>query len=493
MSSPPVRELWLAPLRRFLGTRADWRLVRPAVPPLPRPGLHWLGPLLVMVTIAAGWPAFAGATGEDGGLQLAMFVGAASIVAMAWTFVLAVRIPLLEPWFGGLDRMYRVHRWLAAFAVGAMFLHTQTIDEPRGGVAGAGRGLAGVAEELAGVAELLLYALVLVSVVRLVPTRYWRWTHKFLGVPYAFACFHFATAEKTFAVTSAWGWWFNVWMIIGTVAWLVRVVGRDMVRTGVSYRVRAVERGDAALHVVLEPTAQPLRFRAGQFAFVKVHAPGLPEPHPFTIASAPSEPVLRFYIRELGDWTAHLPEQLVAGTEVTVEGPYGRFRPFPRRPEEGVVVWVAGGVGITPFLAAIAELRAGASPPPGDPPHLVYSVRSRHEAVALAELEQAHAAGLIRLHLHESSVLGRVSAATVLGYVGSVRMRGAHLAVCGPAPLVAAITAAGHQWGARRVEHEQFDIRSGVGPDRSREIEAAVAAGVQRVAHLRSERRASAE
>lgn len=456
-------------LRSLMGTRADWRLVRPARPRPPRPGPHWVGPAVVVATVFCSWPAFAGTAGKRGDVSFGLYIGSVSIVAMAWTFVLAVRLRPLERWFGGLDRVYRVHRWLGALAVVAMFLHTQTVDDPAGGIAGAGRDVADAAEELAELAELMLYALVGISLVRLIPTRYWRWTHKFLGVPYAFACFHFFTAEKSFAMSSPWGWWFTGWMAVGGLAWVVRVFGRDMVRPGLRYRVAAVDRHPAAIEVTLEPLGRALQHRAGQFVFIKVRERGLAEPHPFTIASAPHESNLRFFIRDLGDWTRRLGERLQEGAEVRVEGPYGLFEPEHRG---GHSVWVAGGVGITPFLAAaVDEHRVGSSPP-----HLVYSVRSSDDAVALDQLEAADRAGRIVLHLHETSKAGRLDAARLIGLVGEAQWRDAHVAVCGPAALVALVRAAARDAGAARVESEDFDIRSGVGPDRSREVEQLVTA-----------------
>jgi ferredoxin-NADP reductase len=106
----------------------------------------------------------------------------------------------------------------------------------------------------------------------------------------------------------------------------------------------------------------------------------------------------------------------------------------------------------------------------------VYSVRSSDDAVALDQLEAADRAGRIVLHLHETSKTGRLDAARLIGLVGEAQWRGAHVAVCGPAALVALVRVAARDAGAARVESEDFDIRSGVGPDRSREVEQLVTA-----------------
>ena len=61
-------------------------------------------------------------------------------------------------------------------------------------------------------------------------------------------------------------------------------------------------------------------YHAGQFAFIKVQAPGMREPHAFTIASSPQSGRLRFVISELGDWTHRLRKMDLVGLMVTVEG-----------------------------------------------------------------------------------------------------------------------------------------------------------------------------
>ena len=82
-------------LRRLAGTRRDWRLDRIPRFSLPRPGLHWLGPIGIVVSVLVGWPAFSGATGEEGNVAFGLFIGAASIVLMAWSFVLPPMVIVL--------------------------------------------------------------------------------------------------------------------------------------------------------------------------------------------------------------------------------------------------------------------------------------------------------------------------------------------------------------------------------------------------------------
>ena len=452
-------------VRSLLGTRRDWRLERPSVPAPPRPGIHWVGPILAVGSTVVGWWAFKDAVGKEDPVAFALFIGSVSIMLMAWSNILSTRAKVLEVAFGGLDRMYRWHRWFGVLSIGAMWLHTQNVDDVKG-IRGASKDIADAAEDLAGTATNILYALIAISLLRWIPTRWWRLSHKFLVIPYAFACWHFYTATKPYANDSGWGRWFTGFMIFGLAAWFVQVVWHDMVRRGRRYRVSHIRHDDNTVTVELEPIGMPLRHKAGQFAFLKIDAPGLREPHPFTIASAPDEPGLRFVIKDLGDWTHRLGSELAVGTRVVVDGPYGHLHPVPKS-ARGPVVWIAGGVGITPFLGA-----ARTSPVAGGPvPHLFYCVRSRDTAPGLDELEEAHDNGRIVLHVHASAEGHRLRPVDLERTFGEDGLRNSHVVMCGPTSLIKAMRPAVRSLGARHVEVEAFDIRTGIGPDLSREIQ----------------------
>src|SRR5690606_37760064 len=95
----------------------------------------------------------------------------------------------------------------------------------------------------------------------------------------------------------------------------------------------------------------------------------------FTISSAwRDDGLLRFSIKGLGDYTRSLPARLRVGDGVTVEGPYGRF---DFRPNGRPQILVAGGIGITPFLARLQDMAAARAG--GAPAHevdLVYSTNA---------------------------------------------------------------------------------------------------------------------
>jgi predicted ferric reductase len=98
-----------------------------------------------------------------------------------------------------------------------------------------------------------------------------------------------------------------------------------------------------------------LRFAPGQYAWLTLgRNPFRLEQHPFTIASsAERHDRLEFVIKELGDFTSKM-ASVAPDTTAYVEGPYGGM-PWDTGPRG--VVFLAGGVGITPALAMLRTLR----------------------------------------------------------------------------------------------------------------------------------------
>lgn len=53
----------------------------------------------------------------------AAYNAALALISMMVAFVMATRLPILERLFGGLDKLYILHRWAGMLAVVTIFLH----------------------------------------------------------------------------------------------------------------------------------------------------------------------------------------------------------------------------------------------------------------------------------------------------------------------------------------------------------------------------------
>ena len=119
-------------------------------------------------------------------------------------------------------------------------------------------------------------------------------------------------------------------------------------------------------------------FQAGQHSILK-----LPELHyqdvrgpmrPFTIASGPQHPFLSFITRQTGSGFKKTWMEIESGTEIELLGPRGDFNLRDCSHQ----VFLAGGVGITPFLSMIEAWHEARS---GQPITLFYSAREESSMI----------------------------------------------------------------------------------------------------------------
>jgi predicted ferric reductase len=121
-----------------------------------------------------------------------------------------------------------------------------------------------------------------------------------------------------------------------------------------NYTVSEVRRpNDSTTEVSLEPVRDPLVFVPGQFVVLSFGGTNGWQRHPFSVASAPSERRLDVSIKAVGDYTRDLQDTLRPGTPAKAVGPFGGFD--YRRGGDNQI-WIAGGIGITPFISWIRSL-----------------------------------------------------------------------------------------------------------------------------------------
>ncbi|MCY3873091.1 MAG: ferric reductase-like transmembrane domain-containing protein [Rhodobacteraceae bacterium] len=392
------------------------------------------------------------AQGRDIVALFSQYLGMSALIAMAISQLIATRIAPVEWVFGGMDRAYILHKWLGIGALAAILLH-DTIDAEMIGL-GRGTALVEVAETAGEVALYGLLILVIVTVATFIPYHLWRWTHRFIGVFFVFGAFHYLFILKPFSVRDPLGLYVATFCVLGIAAFTFRLLPARM-RPSRRYEIAHLERTGKALAITMKPTGRALRYRPGQFVFVSFEGG---EPHPFTISKAPSDDgSIRVTVASLGDFTSQLGKLLPVGTSVRVEGPYGRFE---RRQLGNPGLWIAGGIGITPFVAwAQAMNRQDAAAT------LVYCIRNENGAAHLQELATlADELPNFTLMLHTSEAQDRATAGKILEATG-LDASDLSIAFCGPEPMRMALSKgfAASGVSVRRIGYEEFRIRSGIG------------------------------
>jgi predicted ferric reductase len=209
--------------------------------------------------------------------------------------------------------------------------------------------------------------------------------------------------------------------------------------------------GNAVLDVGVKLITAWPGHAAGQFAFLKFA--GAERAHPFTISSGwANTGRLAFSIKGIGDYTRRLPGLIEVGQAITVEGPYGRF---DFGSAGGRQLWIAGGVGITPFIARMEAITIAGQP---QDVNLIYSTGALDDAFIDEVRNAADAAG-VQLHIVDTSQEGFVDLAKLALWIPDWRC--ADVWFCGPSKfgdsLYQAMRAAGLP--ADRFHRELFEMR----------------------------------
>ena len=201
------------------------------------------------------------------------------------------------------------------------------------------------------------------------------------------------------------------------------------------------------------PLGRHMDFVPGQFAMVYIEAKDGWHRHPFTIASAPHEDVVRVTVKALGDYTSRLQELIEPGMPAVIGGPHGRFSHWKGTDRQ---VWIAGGVGVAPFLSWLRALdghRCRIASTSSTPP--TARRRSPTRSAAIADRHES-----LHAHLIDTGVDGRLTSERVLAAADGDRGE-LSVFMCGPRAMLRSfqteLRAAGVP--ARRIHREYFDWR----------------------------------
>lgn len=383
-------------------------------------------------------------------------LGSIVIVLMSFSLFLSARPKWAELYFGGLDKMYQTHRRTSTSAFLLLFVKLMVVPITTVNLR--------LGNYLAIISFLGIVAIVLPTLAPRIPIlnklsgptyESWKKLHRYIGIFFILGYIHALTINALSAFIAI--NWVQIFFIIGVVSYLYTEVFGRFLRKYVPYTVEAVNHPNKSVaEVVLRPQKDPIpKHRAGQFLFVRFFGDNmLNESHPFTISSAPNENVLRLTIKACGDFTRHLFANLKAGTEAVIEGAYGMFDYKTGGQKQ---IWIAGGIGVTPFLSFIRDLEAGLD----RDVDFYYTVRHREEAVFVDEIE---AVGIrhprLKTRVRFSSVDGSLSVEEVIANAGG-SLHGYDIYMCGPLPMVQAFEQKFLEAGvpAANIHFEEFNFR----------------------------------
>ena len=416
------------------------------------------------------------------GSYIGQFLGAESVLLLTIALILISTLPWVEQWFDGIDRAAIWHRRVAILGLVLLAPHILTahgqegVTQREGGIGGP-LGAIGVI----GLLALVVWAILPrwqsvvpgplrvlireskdlpgVREVRRIFGGYerWRLLHRTTGLFVAAGFLHGVLDGTPWQAEPVLRWSYVVIGAIGVAFYVYREVLARFFLSLHDYQVAEVRSVAQGLtEVVLRPLGRPVDFLPGQFALVYLEAKDGWHRHPFTIASSPHEDVVRVTVKALGDYTSRLAELVEPGMPAVIGGPHGRFSHLKGTANQ---VWIAGGVGVAPFLSWLRALDGKELRQQVD---FFYSSDGEAPfADEIREIAGRHAG--LRAHLIDTGVEGRLTSARVLDAVAAAGgdRRGLSVFMCGPQGMLRTFQTELRKAGvpARRIHREYFDWR----------------------------------
>lgn len=278
--------------------------------------------------------------------------------------------------------------------------------------------------------------------------KYWQYIHIFTYVLFFFILYHGINMGS------------SIYSPLIKIMFLILVI---FVMIGIVYRtnyklkqrknkffVRKVkdETGDT-FTLIVKPDKK-ISFKPGQFFFLRLEGRKLYARHPFSISNSPDEKELNFTIKSSGRFTKEA-YNLKSGDEVKIEGPFGNFILNNDGKE---LVFLAGGVGITPFLSMIKNNKNKGVK---QKITLLYGCKTKKDIIFKKELDLIHESWFTKIYvlskenknwgkkgIYES---GRINKEILIKYIQDFNNKKFY--ICGPQLMNSHISKILHELGVK--------------------------------------------
>lgn len=287
---------------------------------------------------------------------LMQIIGVITVSLFTLNFFLTVKHRKLEVIMNGLDNQFAVHKITGRVIYSLLLLHI-FIGIYRSNFQNISDFLIysnTPANNLGILAFWTLTILITLTVAIKLPYQVWKYSHKLMILPFLFASLHGALNalnQPIFPLTSI---YIIVLVIVGSVSYFYTEIYFINFGPISRYKLKGLSNNKNIIELFVEPISEKVKYYAGQYFFISFpnNTRIKSETHPFAISTAPSESS-RITIKIAGDYTESL-LKAQAGDEIKLIGPFGEFHNNNFK-EYNSSIWVAGGIGITPFLSMLRE------------------------------------------------------------------------------------------------------------------------------------------
>ncbi len=322
-------------------------------------------------------------------IYLGELCGILGLLLFSINFILTTRFKFLENWFNGLNNVYKRHNILGQISFIFLLLHplfllpkyTFSFSDVFKFLF-----LSSDWNKNFGILSLWLMILLIILTLYLRPKyNVWFFIHKFFGLALFLGGLHSFLIPSFLQNNLLLKFYLFTFVILGLLSFIYRsILGKFLVKTFIFKVIDVKQLNNNIIEIHLSPKDFDCKFsyKPGQFIFIKFLQKGLDkEFHPFTLTSISTEKNLIITVKGLGDYTKFLVNNLHKNVLAKIEGPFGNFSYKTERKNQ---IWIAGGIGITPFISFLKDLEVNR----GFNIKMFYCVRNFQQAVYYDFLKQ---------------------------------------------------------------------------------------------------------
>ena len=313
-------------------------------------------------------------------------LGLVGMVIFSINLILAGRFKFLDRYFKGLDKVYSHHHKFGAISFAFLLFHPIFLVVKYLAIS-----LQQASQFFVpfvnmpitwGILSLaLMIVLICLTFYAKIKYQNWKLSHKFMTLVFFLAILHTFFISSDISRSNFLRLYVLSFALLGLFSIIRKVILEKSDADRFNYKVKNLNQlNQDIVEVEMEPTEGKMAFSSGQFAFFSFLGKSITtEYHPFSISSIAKDNNLKIIIKNLGDFTSNL-KNLKNGDGVLIDGPYGNFS--YRKVKSKNQIWIAGGIGITPFLSMSKVLESDYKI------DLYYSVKENKEAVKVGDLQE---------------------------------------------------------------------------------------------------------
>ncbi|MFA5937217.1 MAG: ferric reductase-like transmembrane domain-containing protein [Candidatus Paceibacterota bacterium] len=370
--------------------------------------------------------------------SLGQITGLLGMTLLSFNFVLAARFKFLDKLFNGLNRVYIKHHTFGATAFCLLLFHPTflIIQYLFVSLRTSFDFIFSFQDWSIILGEVsLLFFIVLMVITFYLNFKYQNWknTHQYLGIVLFLGSLHMLFISSDVSNSVVLKYYMLALVILGACSYFYRTILKFYKKREFRYKLKEVKKINRNIvELKLLPLGEKIKFLPGQFVFLRFENEGiLSESHPFSITSSSNSEELYLGIKALGDYTSMV-YLLEPGVICKIEGPFGAFSYLKAKSKKQI--WVAGGIGITPFLSMARQVNKNIVNNDYQI-DLYYSVSNPTEVVFMDEFTQISMENNnFKFYPYFSEKNNHISADFI--YKKSENMQNTEIFICGPSKLM---------------------------------------------------------